>query len=151
MTARPLLPGADSKRVAGRRGRARLGAVLTALSLPVIVPTFGCGEDLEAAPPRQLIGTWVTDHPRYWDRGFEISEDAIVFYTGSGIADFTAHPILATLVEDRGSATIYRFQYRGSDGSSLTFSLRLDPDEEGIVRLPNQPLITWRRGERTGN
>lgn len=119
--------------------------------LAVTAATSGCDNELEAALPDQLIGTWVTDHPRYRDRGFEISEDVIVFYTGPGIGDFTAHPILATLSEDRGSATIYRFRYRGSDGAALTFSLRLDPQEEGIVRLPNQPLITWRRGERTGS
>ena len=74
-----------------------------------------------------------------------------MFYTGAGLADFTAHPIIETLVEDRGSARIYRLRYRGSDGTALTFSLRLDPDEEGVARLPNQPLITWRQGERRGS
>lgn len=111
----------------------------------------GCENDLEAAAPNQLLGTWVTDHPEYFDRGFAISENTIVFYTGPRLADFTAHPIIETLAEDRGSATIYRLRYRGSDGTALTFSLRLDPDEEGIARLPDQPLITWRQGERRGS
>ncbi len=123
--------------------------VLLALLLGSAV-SAGCEGHLEAAAPDQLMGMWVTDHSHYLDRAFEISENTIVFYSGSGIGDFTAHPILETLAEDRGSATIYRLRYRSSAGTALTFSLRLDPDERGVVRLPNQPLITWRRGDRNG-
>ena len=91
------------RRFGVRRGGARLKAVLLiavaaiiVLALEIVVNRESSGEDSTAlaAPPEELVGTWVTEDPRYSGSALVIGFDHIELDPGEE-GEIRSHPILS--------------------------------------------------------
>ena len=119
-----------------------------ALCLTVSAAQVACMEEPGIVVPDELVGTWTTPAPKYSDRGFEIWTDAIVFYTGTAMEDFTVHGIRELIAEPVGDRTEYTIEYRSKEGALATMAFDLD-SSDGLLRFKNQQLVEWQRNPET--
>ena len=97
---------------------------------------LGCGT--EAQLPRELLGQWVCDDPRYADRSLTISARALLF--SSGKAAMEAYEVRAV---EPGDANSYRVTYGKAGGADLELRLALSPTQPATLRLGERPEV-WR-------
>lgn len=100
---------------------------------------------LTTTPPPDILGTWVTDDPRYEDRGFVIS--AVQFELRLGDGQSSRHAIQSIEAVETGNTWAFEIIYSSPDGDQ-SFSFFLHPG--GILQLKNPPEVVWRREERDG-
>jgi len=99
-------------------------ALLAALLLVACAPE-------PSKPPSEIVGTWVTDAPRYEGRHFEVRDDAIVFGTGRFSASLR-HSLVSVETEPEPGPDGWIpcvLHYREPDGavSDLVLSYRVKP------------------------
>ena len=130
-----------------RRGGARLKAalliavaVIAVLALEIVVNRESSG-DVLAAPPEELVGTWVTENPGYSDRALVIGYDHIELHLGEE-GGIQSHPILLIRGVQGPDNWEYEIDYEGSRGET-TLAVHLYPD--GVLRLRNPADMVWRR------
>ena len=130
-----------------RRGGARLKAALliavaaiAVLALQIVVNRES-PDDVLAAPPEELVGTWVTENPGYSDRALVIGYDHIELHLGEE-GGIRSHPILLIRRVQSPDNWEYEIDYEGSGGET-TLAVHLYPD--GVLRLRNPADIVWRR------
>lgn len=116
-----------------------------ALLVAGVLAVGGCGDDFDAAGervpvPSELKRRWITDHPRYADRHFEVTDSLLIFGTGEG--GVSAERILAVFAREGERETLYQFRYRAGGTQVYDFDVLHDP-ERGSVRLENQPEVVW--------
>ena len=133
-----------------RRGGARLKAVLLiavaaiiVLALEIVVNRESSGEDSTAlaAPPEELVGTWVTEDPRYSGSALVIGFDHIELDPGEE-GEMRSHPILSIRAVQGPDSWAYEIDY-GTSGGDRTIAVHLHPD--GVLRLRNPADMVWRR------
>ncbi len=137
------------RRSSSRRRGARLKAALliTVAAIAVlaleIVANRSSGEDstVLAAPPEELVGTWVTENPGYSDRALVIGHDRIELHLGEE-GGIRSHPILLIRGVQGPDNWEYEIDYEGSGGET-TLAVHLYPD--GVLRLRNPADMVWRR------
>jgi hypothetical protein len=88
--------------------------------------------------PLPLIGLWRTTSPAYQDRGFQIDQETIRFYTGEPYPQ--PYRIRRVRSERRSNGTIHTIEYE-QDGSVVSMAVFLGVN--GGVRLPNLDHILW--------
>ncbi len=120
----------------------------TLLLLATALVISGCGaltlmEDVTV--PSELIGIWGTTDERYAGRTFEFTTGSVIFQTGDGPFDFTAHPIQEISVEQARDRLDYNVEYATIEAGSFDFSFSYLPQDGGLIRFANQPQITWRQ------
>ncbi|MBK7951601.1 MAG: hypothetical protein IPK00_23235 [Deltaproteobacteria bacterium] len=92
--------------------------------------------------PKELLGTWVTDDPRYQERTLVLRPDAVVFGTGPLTTD--RHSLVAVeALEPNEGWTPYRFSFRESDAEVATLELAYRVGATPELRLRNRTEI-WR-------
>ena len=130
-----------------RRSGARLKAALliavaaiAVLALEIAVNSESSG-DVLAAPPEELVGTWVTENPGYSDRAFVIGYEHIELHLGEE-GGIRSHPILSIRGVQGPDSWEYEIDYEGSGGET-TLAVHLYPD--GVLRLRNPADMVWRR------
>ncbi len=105
----------------------------------------GCGVMLEdVTVPSELIGIWGTTDARYVGRTFEFTLGSVIFQTGDGPFDFTAHPIQEISIEQAMDRIDYDVEYGTIEAGSYVFSFSYLPQDGGLIRFPNQPEMIWR-------
>ena len=133
-----------------RRGGARLKAVLlmavaaiAALGLETAANRESSGEDFTVlgAPPEELVGTWVTEDPRYSGSALVIDFDHIELDPGEE-GEIRSHPILSIRAVQGPDSWAYEIDY-GTSGGDRTMAVHLHPD--GVLRLRNPADMVWRR------
>ena len=135
------------RRSGARRDRVRFKAMLVmavtaiaVLALEIAVDRESSG-DVLAAPPEELVGTWVTENPGYSDRAFVIGYDHIELHLGEE-GGIRSHPILLIRGVQGPDSWEYEIDYEGSGGEA-TLAVHLHPD--GVLRLRNPADMVWRR------
>lgn len=117
----------------------------TFLLLAAALAISGCNVLVEdVTVPRELIGVWGTTYPKYMDRTFEFTEGAVIFQTGNGPFDFTAHPIHEISVEQVMNRTDYEIEYGTIEAGSYVFAFSYFPRDGGLIRFANQSQMTWK-------
>ena len=124
-----------------RRLRIALGlGVATILVLLIQIWADRYDPFVISEPPPSIVGTWVTDDPRYAGRSFVISEEVFELRLGEdGNHQFDIRTIRETETED---SWMYEITYISPDGD-LVHSFFLHAD--GTVRVRNPPDIVWTR------
>ncbi len=130
-----------------RRSGARLKAALliavaaiAGLALEIAVNRESSG-DVLAAPPEELVGTWVTENPGYSDRSFVIGYEHIELHLGEE-GGIQSHPILLIRGVQGPDSWEFEIDYEGSGGET-TLAVHLYRD--GVLRLRNPADMVWRR------
>ncbi len=130
-----------------RRGGARLKAALliavaaiAVLALQIVVNRESSG-DVLAAPPEELVGTWVTENRGYSDRAFVIGYEHIELHLGEE-GGIRSHPILSVRAVQGPDSWAYEITYASPEGER-TMAVHLHPD--GVLRLRNPADMEWRR------
>jgi hypothetical protein len=115
--------------------------------IAVLVLASGCGKDLPANVPGEILGTWHADHPKYANLYLQIGPNGFAFSTAEGTVE---HYTLssyerAEIVERRRKLTAHHL--RGTRPEQQTeLVLYYDPSGGGILRFANRPNIHWTRG-----
>jgi hypothetical protein len=91
--------------------------------------------------PEELLGNWITDSPRYADRGFVITRDSLRLQLGPQLS--ATYPITRVRRAGTADSTRYTISYRQGD-TEVEMGLSVDPDVG--LRVANLPSVTWRRG-----
>jgi hypothetical protein len=108
------------------------------LALLCVLAALACGGDDRL--PRELLGRWVTDDPRYAGRSLSLSQHSIIFAADQTAAESFSVRGVETRRDDDGS-TAYKIAY-GSDGSGeLVLRLRLSAATPATLTIGD-------RGER---
>ena len=95
---------------AGIRVRARRALALMALAVPLL---SGCDKRREALP-QELLGTWVTDAPRYAGTSFTFqAPNTLLIQSAAANSPATARRIQALTgkFDSSKNATLYRIEY----------------------------------------
>jgi hypothetical protein len=93
-----------------------------------------------AEMPRELVGVWKTQDPKYADRFFEIGLVSISFGTG-GATEYTGFIREVDSVWDNGEAW-YTITYT-VNGEENTLSFSYAPTAGNTIRFRNQDKIVW--------
>ncbi len=136
-------------RLSGPRGARLKAAILigvaaiAALALEITANPESYGEDsiVLAAPPEELVGTWVTENPGYSDRALVIGHDRIELHLGKQ-GGIQSHPILSVRAVQSPDSWAYEITYASPQGER-TLPINLHPD--GVLRLRNPADMAWRR------
>ena len=137
----------EEDRLAADQRRARtwkrfLVLVAVVAVLQTLPPFFfgrGGGESLEISPDA-IIGTWVTDDPRYVDRALTIGPQEISLGLGDGTE---AASQIRSIRRERGAVNWdYTVTYVGSEGDEVIEIFLFD---DGTLRLKNPPEVWWSR------
>jgi hypothetical protein len=113
--------------------------MIVLLSLSVL----GCQESRNTHVPKDLIGKWVTNAPKYEDRYLELTENMIYFGTGGKTFDFD--PIGKISMTPQGKRVLYTISYYHIEGQEFKLSFFHDPKRQTLA-LKNQPRIIWTKG-----
>lgn len=146
---RGLGPARPARSRPSLAARARSAAPAVVLAAAAAVAGAACGGDEgPAAVPEEMVGYWTTSDPLYEDRAFELRREAVIFYTGTGLFDFTAHPVKEVEIsrdpEVEGSLVSVRYT---DGGMPYEFSFRFLPGDPDEIRFANRERVVWRRGE----
>ena len=101
----------------------------------------------EVVVPEELLGTWGTTDERYAGRTFEFTAGSVIFQTGDGPFDFTAHPIQKISIEQNGPITNYDVEYGTIEAGEFSFIFSYLPQDQGMIRFSNQPQMIWTQVE----
>ena len=104
---------------------------------------FGVQCEKEFAVPDELIGTWVTNDPDYFDRPFEIKRNTVIFEQGLGYFDFDVFPIANVEKVDSEGRILYTIYYVIPSGRKFEFSFYYTSANGGEIRFKNQPEMLW--------
>ena len=116
-----------------------LGVLLVSVAVSMALPLLFAQRTI----PDELIGEWVSSHPRYMDRGFKLSRTSIAFYAGEGGTQVFVYPIDRVETSPAENRTLYVVQYSDSAGRTYQFSFFHEPDPHGFIRLKNQQEMEW--------
>ena len=138
------------RRARDRRRGARLkpGLLIAAAVIAVLATQFLAtrgraveGYTVLAAPPEELVGTWVTEDPQFEDRAFVIANDYMELHLGAE-GGIQPHPIVSIGALQGGDGWTYDITYQTSQGErTMTVHLHMD----GVLRLRNPAEVVWRR------
>jgi hypothetical protein len=97
------------------------------------------GEKLEI-PPDELLGTWVSDDPRYADRAITIRLDKLTLALGDGVT--TVHMIRSIRGEPGPVHRAYEITYGSPEGDQVLEAFVYD---DGLLRFKNPSEVVWKR------
>lgn len=92
--------------------------------------------------PEEMRGYWATEDPRYEDRGFQLDEDFVIFYTGD--ETLRAERLQSVDTTSQGDDVLYELRYRSAGGQLYYFDFLYDRPES-TIRFKNQQDIVWRK------
>ena len=102
------------------------------LALLCVLSALACGGN--DTLPRELLGRWVSDDPRYAGRSLSLSQRSIIFASDQTAAESFSVRDVETRREDDGS-TAYEVAY-GADGvGELVLRLRLSAGTPAALKI----------------
>jgi hypothetical protein len=115
-----------------------------------LVPTLavllflGCNLLKDTELPAELLGTWVTEEPRYSDCRLEFRETLVIFSKGIG---YTNTNVITGVDRTKDEGRIrYRITYEDREGQEyrLSFSYT-SANGEAAIRFKNQDQFVWKK------
>ena len=118
-------------------------AVIAVLALSIVANRESSveGYTVLAAPPEELVGTWVTEDPQFTARAFVVAHDSIELHLGEK-GEIQSHPISSIGGVQDADRWTYDITY-GTSRGDRTMTVHLHPD--GVLRLQNPEEVVWRR------
>lgn len=110
------------------------------VALTLLLALVGCGPESTKTVPDDLIGVWKTSEPKYADRPFQLSRDAITFWTGGG-ESYTRTVARVTRVREDGNVLYTVFYVDPADAERFEFKLAFYYD--GSIRWKNRRDMAW--------
>jgi hypothetical protein len=126
---------------AAHRSRFLIPAAVALLAIAVLQRPLLHLLSPDVPVPEGLLGSWITDAPRYADRGFVITSDSLRLQLGPQLS--ATYPITRVRRAGTADSARYTISYRQGD-TEVEMGLSVDP-ELGL-RVANLPSVTWRRG-----
>lgn len=122
----------------------RLTRIIFACAL--VATSLGCQSGNEQTIPDGLSGVWVTSHPKYADRYFQLKDDVIIFGTGKETIEL--HALMNIDATPYGDIIHYTISHLNHYGQYYTFSFYYNPTNDGTIWFENQKHILWTRVRR---
>ena len=138
-----LLVQAESDRAWGQRMWRR-----SIIAIAVLASLWSCKAAEEpVVVPRELIGVWKTDDPRYVDRYFELTVDTITLAMGED--GKKSYPVQKLEKRSDTPGISYALTYRNPIEDVVdTLSFDYEPTEGGAIRFKNQRDLVWRKASK---
>lgn len=115
------------------------------LALALLTAMLGCTPGHEKTVPQDLLGVWTTSEPKYADRFFELTKDAIIFGTGGD--NFEVYSVESVERTRDEEGLVYNIRYLNHVGQPYAFSIYYDPSNRGVIRFKHQKHFAWTREE----
>ncbi|MCZ6479433.1 MAG: hypothetical protein V3U42_06750 [candidate division NC10 bacterium] len=116
------------------------------IAMVLLATIMGCQSQKDNPLPANLLGVWKTSEPKYADRFFELTKDAIIFGTGGDNVD--TYPIASIERTRDEEGLLYNIHYLNREGQQYTFSIYYDSTNHGVIRFKNQKHFTWTKEKR---
>ncbi|HEX7511913.1 MAG TPA: hypothetical protein VF464_00970 [Candidatus Methylomirabilis sp.] len=115
------------------------------IAIAVLVSLLGCRARPEPVViPPEMQGVWKTADPRYANRFFELSVNAITLGLGEG--GDVSYPIVKFGKSQELQGTVYSLSYKNlAEGVTDTVLFTYQSRDGGVIRLKNQPNIEWKK------
>ena len=95
--------------------------------------------------PDSIIGTWVTDSPRYENCFLKIGPTSVVF--GDPEKNGDEYYITKVTTAEKNRTVTVTIEFVATQKTSFSVELLYSVDDGGHVLLKNQPNVIWKRGE----
>jgi hypothetical protein len=109
------------------------------MSLAVCAALSACQPNTVQVPLR-LVGTWVTEHPKYKGVSLEITKSTITLWTVERSTQIYGISKLESSAEGQRAAYVF---YGDRDGQQQQFAFFYSPVGGGELRFKNQIEIRW--------
>jgi len=116
------------------------------VAIALLATIMGCQSRKDNPVPENLLGVWKTSEPRYANRFFKLTKDAITFGTGGDNVD--TYPIASIERTRDEEGLLYNIHYLIREGQQYTFSIYYDSTNHGVIHFKNQKHFTWTRERR---
>jgi len=120
------------------RIRIRHAALVASLALA------GCGGNVLEEAPEPIRGTWVSQGPGYEGRAFAIEARELTIYRGEE-GEPVRYDVDRVEFEEAGALTRYALRHRDESGEWSMFRIEYAGPPTDVMRLTNQPTVTWTR------
>ena len=114
--------------------------------LLMVVVLGACRSQPQADFPAELIGTWITNHPKYAALYFQVSPGSFAFATTEGTVEvytLAKYEVVESTVKKRKVRTHVLHGTR--PGQETKISLSYEASGGGFIRLSNRANIVWTR------
>lgn len=120
-------------------------AVYRGTILFVLLASIGCSDHMrQYLLPRDVVGAWTTDDPRYQERVMELSRAFVIIITGRH-DPASVQMIDRVESEVKGSDTLYTiYSTDYSQGTHYEMKIQFNPANGGEIRFRNQGTV-WKR------
>jgi hypothetical protein len=130
----------------GEAGRSSRKAGLLLLLVFLFV---GCSWRQPQTLPVQMFGVWKTQEPRYQGRFIRLDNSQITFGLG-GLAPDNSERIEKIKMVSPKTPTDYVLELKAADGTPDSITLLFSPENDGELRIKNQPTVVWRHQLKAG-
>jgi len=105
-----------------------------------------CRSQPQASLPAELIGTWITDHPKYATLYFQVSPGSFAIATAEGTVEVYTlakyEPVESTVKKRK---VITHVLHGTRPGQEKKLTLSYEASGGGSIRLSNRANIVWTR------
>ena len=126
-----------------------LSSKLLWLFFAAIVILGACRSQPQFSLPAELIGTWITDHPKYATLYFQVSPGSFALATAEGTIEvytLAKYERVETIVKKR--KTITHVLHGTRPGQETKIALSYEPTGGGSIRFSNRTAAVWTRRSR---
>ena len=116
------------------------------LAVFAFLTSLGCSSNEIENLPRELLGHWETNAPKFNGFSFELSKEALSFTdlnAENGIEFYIIQKRTKDL--DKKNNVYYTVYYENKEGLEFKFALYYDLSGGGKIILKNQKAIVWTR------
>jgi hypothetical protein len=108
----------------------------------------GCNRKATHLLPKELVGFWTADEPRYKGRFLELYRAYVILGTGPG--EVPQVQIVDSVEADPdGDHVAYKISSTDLNGVQYNMTLMYKPAGEGIILFKHQENIFWKRHKET--
>jgi hypothetical protein len=112
--------------------------------LLLLLATVGCNRNATHLLPKELVGFWTADEPRYKGRFLELYRAYVILGTGPG--EVPQVQIVDSVEADPdGDHVAYKISSTDLNGVQYNMTLLYKPAGEGVILFRHQENISWKR------
>ena len=116
------------------------------ISVMVAGTISGCSQS-SSSIPEELMGKYVTDHPKYENEFFELGQGLLTLRLGNG--KFKYYEVKRVEKEMIDNRVLYTILCANEDqGEEFNFAFFTDSAGEGIIHFKNKPQVAWQKQEK---
>ncbi len=117
---------------------------IPAVLLLLLAATVGCNRNATHLLPKELVGFWTADEPRYKGRFLELYRAYVILGTGPG--EVPQVQIVDSVEADtEGDHVAYKIASTDLNGVQYNMTLMYKPAGEGVILFKHQENILWKR------